>query len=496
MIHFPLFTFPSFTFQFFSVTSHTETETQMIDSSILQGKRAAYFTLGCKLNFAETSAIGDQLRHYGVQTARRGEQADLCIVNTCSVTEVADHKCRQAIHRMVRQHPDAFVVVTGCYAQLQHQLLADIPGVDLVVGAEQRHQVVPRILQAFSEKTDTLPSVFETGHASGPLRTPRYRETETTSNDDSRLPTLEVQSFSPACSHGDRTRYFLKVQDGCNYFCTYCTIPMARGRSRNGSIESLVRQARQVAQEGGREIVITGVNIGDFGHSTSETFYDLVRQLDTVEGIRRYRISSIEPNLLTDEIIDFVASSRAFMPHFHIPLQSGSDHVLRLMHRRYDTQLFRNKIERILHVMPHAFIGVDVISGMRGEQPEHFEQACQFIQSLPIAQLHVFTYSERPGTRALQIPHVVTPREKHERTQRLLAISAEKTRQFYTSHIGNVRPVLFEHAPAARLMHGFTDNYIRVELPSRPDLFGTILPVRLGPLNPQADALTGETVNV
>ncbi len=313
----------------------------MIDTAILQGKKAAYFTLGCKLNFAETSTISEQLRSYGVTTAEKGEKADIVVVNTCSVTEVADHKCRQAISRLAKQHPGAFVVVTGCYAQLQPERIEKIEGVDLVVGAQEKHQVVPLLMK------EMLGVELPNSPSSG-------------------------GGWGEACSHGDRTRYFLKVQDGCNYFCTYCTIPLARGRSRNGSIESLVRQAEKVAEEGGKEIVITGVNIGDFGRSTGETFFDLVRALDAVEGVERYRISSIEPNLLSDEIIDFVAQSRHFMPHFHIPLQSGSDEVLRLMHRRYTTDLFRQRIEHIKRVMPDAFIGVDVITGTRGERPELF----------------------------------------------------------------------------------------------------------------------------
>ena len=436
----------------------------MIDTAILQGKKAAYFTLGCKLNFAETSTIGEQLRSYGVTTAEKGERADIVVVNTCSVTEVADHKCRQAISRLAKQHPGAFVVVTGCYAQLQPERIEKIEGVDLVVGAQQKHQVVPLLMK------EMLGVELPNSPSSG-------------------------GGWGEACSHGDRTRYFLKVQDGCNYFCTYCTIPLARGRSRNGSIESLVRQAEKVAEEGGKEIVITGVNIGDFGRSTGETFFDLVRALDAVEGVERYRISSIEPNLLSDEIIDFVAQSRHFMPHFHIPLQCGSDEVLRLMHRRYTTDLFRQRIEHIKRVMPDAFIGVDVITGTRGERPELFEQSYDFIASLPISQLHVFTYSERPGTKALEIPFVVSPEEKHERTNRLLELSEQKTIDFYKSYIGTVRPVLLEHAPKGRPMHGFTDNYIRVEVKNTPSLDNTICNVLLGEANNKADALKGTLMN-
>lgn len=437
----------------------------MIDYSILEGRTAAYFTLGCKLNFAETSTIGVQLRSYGVRTAEKGERADICVVNTCSVTEVADSKCRQAIKRMVRQHPGAFVVVTGCYAQLQPQRVADIEGVDLVLGAEQKGDLVDYVVERME------------GREAEKMLTVR---------------TAEIRSFAPSCSHGDRTRYFLKVQDGCNYYCTYCTIPFARGRSRNGSIASMVEQANAVAAEGGKEIVITGVNIGDFGHSTGENFGDLVRALDAVEGIERYRISSIEPNLLTDEIIDFCAQSQRFMPHFHIPLQSGSDEVLKLMHRHYDTALFRQKIERVKQAMPDAFIGVDVMVGCRGEKPEYFEAAYDFIASLDVTQLHVFSYSERPGTKALDIPFVVSPEEKHERSQRLLTLSDQKTHDFYAAYSGTVRPVLLEHAAAGRPMHGFTDNYIRVEVANHPLLDNTIRRVRLGDFNAKGDALKAE----
>lgn len=436
----------------------------MIDSSILQGKKAAYFTLGCKLNFAETSTVAQQLARYGVGKVAKGEVADLVVVNTCSVTEVADHKCRQAIHRLVKAHPGAFVVVTGCYAQLKPQEIVETPGVDLVLGSEQKARIIPAILEGMTG-----------AHT---------------------VKTADICSFAPSCSKGDRTRYFLKVQDGCNYYCTYCTIPIARGRSRNGSIASMVAQAEEVAREGGREIVITGVNIGDFGRSTGETFFDLVQALDKVEGIERYRISSIEPNLLTDDIIEFCAQSRAFMPHFHIPLQSGSDEVLRLMHRKYDTALFQHKIEKIRTVMPDAFIGVDVIVGTRGETEEYFEAAYDFMRRIDVSQYHVFSYSERPGTKALDIPHVVTPQEKHERSQRVLALSAEKTRDFYRRFVGTIRPVLLEHAsPRKPLMNGFTDNYIRVAVPNMPDLDNCIVSVRLGELNKDGDALKGEWVN-
>ena len=410
-------------------------------------RRAAYVTLGCKLNFAETSSLRDQLQAQGILPAVDGEEADVCIVNTCSVTETADQKCRQAIHRLHRQHPDAAIIVIGCYAQLKAGEIARMEGVDLVLGMEQKGEVPQRIHQLLARKAQ-LATAGAACHESVAV------------------PTKDIRTFVPSCSRGDRTRYFLKVQDGCNYYCTYCTIPIARGRSRNGSIASLVAQAEEVARQGGKEIVITGVNIGDFGRTTGETFLQLIQALDRVEGIERYRISSIEPNLLTDEIIEWCARSRAFMPHFHIPLQSGSDTVLRLMHRRYDTALFRTKVERIRQVMPDAFIGVDVIVGTRGETAECFEETYTFLESLDISQLHVFSYSERPGTKALEIPHVVSPQEKHARSQRLIALSERKHRAFCQRFVGTVRPVLWEHAREGQPMQGFTDNYVRVEMPA------------------------------
>ena len=343
----------------------------MTDTTVFQDKKAVYYTLGCKLNFAETSYIGKELKALGVRTARKGEKADICIINTCSVTDTADKKCRQAIHRLVKQHSGAFVVVTGCYAQLKSDLVADIDGVDLVLGAEQK------------------------GNLINFLSNPEKREKGQAVVTDFR----NIRTFSPSCSRGDRTRYFLKVQDGCDYFCSYCTIPFARGRSRNGAIADLVEQARAVAREGGKEIVLTGVNIGDFGKTTGEAFIDLIKALDRVEGIERYRISSLEPDLLSDEIIEFVSRSEHFMPHFHIPLQSGCDEVLRLMRRRYDANLFASKIQTIKKMMPHAFIGVDVIVGTRGETPEYFEQTYDFLKEVDVTQLHVFSYSGDTGVK-------------------------------------------------------------------------------------------------
>lgn len=439
----------------------------MIDTTIFENKTAAYYTLGCKLNFAETSTIGKTLAAAGVRKAREGERADICVINTCSVTELADKKCRQAIRRIHKEHPGAFVVATGCYAQLKPEEVAAIEGVDLVLGAEQKLDILQYINSLQKCGEDEAGRVAVT-------------------------PSKDIRRFSPSCSADDRTRHFLKVQDGCDYFCSYCTIPFARGRSRNGSIASLVRQAEEVAREGGREIVLTGVNIGDFGKTTGESFLDLIRALDRVEGIERYRISSIEPNLITDEAIDFVAGSRSFMPHFHIPLQSGSDSVLKLMRRRYDTALFRHKIEKIKQVLPEAFIGVDVIVGTRGETAAYFEETRRFLEDLDITQLHVFSYSERPGTMALRIDNPVPPEEKHRRSQVLLELSERKLTAFYEAHIGETARVLVEHTLHGEWMHGFTENYIKVELPYDERLSNEVRSVRLGGWNEDRSALKGE----
>lgn len=449
----------------------------MIDTSAFQGKTASYYTLGCKLNFSETSTFGEMLQELGVRTVDRGERADICLINTCSVTEVADHKCRQAIRRMVRENPGAFIIVTGCYAQLESEAVSKIPGVDLVLGSNEKAHLVQYLNDAWlrrnalREQGDDVPDGL---HAFQSVKT------------------KDIKTFQPSCSKGNRTRYFLKVQDGCNYFCTYCTIPFARGFSRNPSIASLVQQAEQAAEEGGKEIVLTGVNIGEFGERTDETFLDLVKALDQVEGIRRFRISSLEPDLMADELIDYCAQSRAFMPHFHIPLQSGSDEVLKLMHRHYDTSLFADKIHHIKEVMPHAFIGVDVMVGCRGEKPEYFEESYEFIRSLDITQLHVFPYSERPGTRALSIPYVVSERDKKLRSKRLLQLSDEKTHAFYAKHMGQEAEVLFEKANRGRAMHGFTRNYIRVELPAalaKEEFDNQLITVKLGDFNHDRSAL-------
>ncbi|CEA15635.1 MAG TPA: tRNA (N(6)-L-threonylcarbamoyladenosine(37)-C(2))-methylthiotransferase MtaB [Fermentimonas caenicola] len=424
----------------------------MIDHSIFQNKTAAYYTLGCKLNFAETSAIGRQLYNAGITRVRKGQKADICVINTCSVTELADKKGRQAIRKAIHENPNAFVVVTGCYAQLKPDDIAEIEGVDLVLGAEQKLDVVKYL---------------------DDLRKKDKGEVVTSK-------THRIRSFVHSVSADDRTRYFLKVQDGCDYFCSFCTIPFARGRSRNGSIADLVKQAEQVVQEGGKEIVLTGVNIGDFGHTTKESFIDLLKELDNVEGIERYRISSIEPNLLTDEIIDFVAESKRFAPHFHMPLQAGSDAVLSLMKRKYDTALFRHKIEKIKTILPDAFIGVDVIVGVRGETDNYFDESKNFIKSLDISKLHVFTYSERPGTQALNIDFAVDPKTKHARSKALLDISDEKHRCFMESMKGTRKKVLFEHTKYGKSMHGFTENYIKLYSNYDPANINRVIEVEVG----------------
>ena len=447
----------------------------MIDTAAFQGKTAKFYTLGCKLNFSETSTFARTLYNMGVREAKKTEQADICLINTCSVTEVADHKCRQIIHRMVRQNPGAFVIVTGCYAQLESATVAKIEGVDLVLGSNEKADLVQYLSDAWN-KVDTA-------------------KEETSEGEYHSVKTKDIKSFQASCSRGNRTRYFLKVQDGCNYFCTYCTIPFARGFSRNPTIQSLVTQAEEAAREGGKEIVLTGVNIGDFGKTTGESFLNLVKALDKVEGIQRFRISSLEPDLIDDELIAYCAESRAFMPHFHIPLQSGSDEVLELMHRRYDTALFARKIKLIKEKMPDAFIGVDVMVGSRGERPEYFEDCYNFLDSLPVTQLHVFPYSERPGTAALSIPYVVDDREKKHRAHKLLKLSDEKTRAFYAAHIGQEADVLFEKAARGKAMHGFTDNYIRVELSpdqAKEEYDNQILRVRLGEFNFDQSSLKAE----
>lgn len=434
----------------------------MIDNSTFGTLKAMFHTFGCKLNFAETSTVARAFADEGIVRAGEGETPDIIVVNTCSVTELADKKCRQTIRSFHRRYPQADILVTGCYAQLKPAEVAEIEGVAIVAGNDRKGELTAFLRKWIAEHT------------------PQNHIT----------PAKDIRTFTPSCSRGDRTRYFLKVQDGCDYWCTYCTIPRARGRSRSGTIDQVVSQARAVAAEGGKEIVITGVNIGDFGKGRDDTFFDLIRELDGVEGIERYRISSIEPNLLTDEIIDWCAGSRAFMPHFHIPLQCGSDEVLRLMRRHYDTALFRSKIERIRAAMPDAFIGVDLIVGARGETDELFAESEAFVRSLDISRLHVFPYSERPGTRALEIGHVVSQHDKHVRDRRMIAVSDEKLLGFSRRFVSTVRPVLVEHDGS-----GFTDNYLRVHLGAdAPIQDNTIVNVRLDSLDEATLEFNGTVV--
>lgn len=407
----------------------------MTDSALFKNKKIAFQTLGCKLNFAETSALGRQLKEIGFEACKTNEEADVVIINTCSVTDTADKKGRQMIHRMIKKHPHAYVVVTGCYAQLKPEEIANIEGVDLVLGANEK-VVLTDFLNNIEKKQQAEYHVVRTA---------------------------QIRNFRPECSADDRTRHFLKVQDGCDYYCTYCTIPFARGRSRNASIAETIEVAKKAIADGAKEIVLTGVNTGDFGRSTNETFFDLIKALDVIDADVRYRISSIEPNLLTDEIIDFVATSHHFAPHFHIPLQSGSDELLKLMHRKYDTALFAYKIDKIKQVMPNAFIGVDVMVGVRGETPELFEECKTFIESLNISQLHVFTYSERAGTKALNITPIVPMNERRRRNEILQHVSDAKLKTFYDSQIGKEATVLWEDSKKGDQMHGFTENYVKVE---------------------------------
>lgn len=434
----------------------------MIDNNIFHNKKVAFHTLGCKLNFAETSAIGKKMTEEGFSKVKAGEQADVCVINTCSVTDTADRKCRQAISKLNRQHPNSIMVVTGCYAQLKPEEISKIEGVDLVLGSNEKFSILEYLRNLDTEK----PAEIHTTKIN------------------------QIKDFKPSCSRDDRTRYFLKVQDGCDYYCTYCTIPFARGRSRSANITETVDKAMEAIDAGAKEIVLTGVNIGDFGVHTNETFFDLVKAFDNIDRDVRFRISSIEPNLLTDEIIDYVVTSKHIMPHFHIPLQSGTNEVLKLMKRKYDRELFAHKVEKIKTLMPHAFIGVDVIVGVRGETDELFEESCKFIDSLDISQLHVFTYSERAGTKMLEIEQNTPVADRKKRSDILHQFSDKKTQAFYESQIGKTYPVLWESRHNGDNMVGFTNNYVKVERPFDKNLVNTIEIVKLGKWNEEKSALT------
>lgn len=420
-----------------------------------KGKKVAFYTLGCKLNFAESSSMARKFEELGFERVEYSEEADVYVINSCTVTAESDKKSRSLIRSAMKRNPNALMMVTGCYAQLKSDEVAGFEGVDYVLGSGEKSNITGYINNL--QKNEQA-IVRVTDHR-------------------------KIKEYFAAYSYGDRTRTFLKVQDGCNYFCTFCTIPMARGMSRNDSIANTVNEAQKIADKGIKEIILTGVNIGDFGRSTGETFLDLIKALDQVEGIDRIRISSVEPNLLNDQVIEFVAQSTRIVPHFHIPLQAGSDEVLKLMKRKYNTALFAERVDKIKHLMPDAFIGVDVIAGTNGETDELFNQSYQFVLNLDISQLHVFPYSERPGTFALKIPHIVPVHERKNRVQRYIDLSERKHQMFYESQLGKTRPVLFEHQTKNKLMFGWTDNYVRVEAPFNEKMINQIVEFELKTIN-------------
>lgn len=426
---------------------------------VYSGKKASFYTLGCKLNFSETSSIARRFEDFGFQRVDFNDHADVIVINSCSVTAEGDKKTRNIIRQAIRKNPDAKVVVTGCYAQLQPETIRKIEGVDLIIGSSEKLNI-PEFLGDL--KKNTQPDIH--------IQPPK-----------------EIKNFFHSYSFGDRTRSFLKVQDGCDYYCTYCTIPFARGRSRNDSISNTVNEARKIVERGTMEIILTGVNIGDFGKTTREKFIDLLRELDQVENLHRIRISSVEPDLLTDEIIEFAAASRRIMPHFHLPLQSGSNDVLALMKRKYKREVFASRVKKIRTEIPDAFIGVDIISGTNGETEEFFTDSYRFIADLEVSQLHAFPYSERPGTKALEIKPVVTVEMRKERTQRLISLSDRKTEHFYRLNLGTVREVLFEEQKDKKTIAGFTDNYIRVETEFRKELENRIVAVQLENILPNGN---------
>lgn len=414
-------------------------------------KKAAFYTLGCKLNFSETSTIARQLEEQGIIRAGKGEKADICIVNTCSVTDHADKKCRNIIRRIVRENPSAIVAVTGCYAQLKAEEIASIEGVDLVIGNNDKGKLRDRIA----------------GFAKSGKAAVYTCDTE------------EITSFFSAFSSGDRTRAYLKVQDGCDYKCSYCTIPLARGNSRNISILEIVAEAEAIARKGQKEIVITGINTGDFGKTTGEKFTDLLKALDAVEGIERYRISSIEPNLLTDEVISFCAQSLKFQPHFHIPLQSGCDHILGLMRRRYTTRVFSDRINALRKSIPDVFIGIDVIVGFPGETEADFSETFNFLKELRPAFLHVFPFSVRPNTPAAGFEGKISSEISSQRVKALTELSDQLHDDFMRKHLGSEQRVLCESTLKGGLMYGYTGNYLRVEVPYSKKHINSIVPVKL-----------------
>ena len=445
-----------------------------------------FVTLGCKLNFAESSAIGKALLEQGHTRAKQNEEADVCVINTCSVTDNADHKDRQAIHRIHRQNPNAIIIVTGCYAQLQPEQIAQIDGVDYVLGQNEKFDI-PALVQALeSDVTKATMGRSQSELLDAPMELlARGDEARRREAEISVCAIREVEEFHGAYSKDDRTRCFLKVQDGCNYFCSYCTIPYARGKSRNPLISEVVKDAQEALNNGAKELILTGVNIGDFGRSTGESFIDLIKALDDLgEEARgmdyRIRISSCEPNLLTDEIIAFVAHSKHFAPHFHIPLQSGSNEVLKIMGRRYTRELFEERVKHIKQAMPHAFIGVDCMVGVRGETAEYFDDYVAFIKRLDVSQLHVFTYSERAHTRMLEMDLCVVPKSERQRRSKVLhEISETKTKTFYEQQQGREAIVLWESKKEGDMMAGFTENYVKVHRPYDKGKVNTFEAVRL-----------------
>ncbi|WP_319231823.1 tRNA (N(6)-L-threonylcarbamoyladenosine(37)-C(2))-methylthiotransferase MtaB [Draconibacterium orientale] len=424
-----------------------------------KGKKAAFYTLGCKLNFSETSTIAGSFKEVGFDRVEFDEKADVYVINTCSVTNQGDKASRNIVRKAVKQNPDAMVIVVGCYSQLKPDEVGHIEGVDMVLGTQEK---------------------FHIPHYLGDLQKRETTEIRTT-----RL--ADIKSYHKAFSWGDRTRSFLKVQDGCDYYCSFCTIPYARGRSRNDNIVNTVKEAQKSVQKGYKEIILTGVNIGDFGKSTGENFLDLLKVLEQVEGLERLRLGSVEPNLLKDEIIELVSKSKVIMPHFHLPLQSGSDEILSLMKRKYSTDLYRKRVERIREIVPHAFIGVDVIAGTNGETEKYFQESFDFLNSLEISQLHAFTYSERSGTQALKIPWKVDAEERKNRTQKYINLSEKKLRAFYEKHIGTTQTVLFEAQKSQDKMHGFTENYIKIEVPYQEELVNKLGSVKLKSILPNGN---------
>jgi threonylcarbamoyladenosine tRNA methylthiotransferase MtaB len=415
----------------------------------------AFYTLGCKLNFAESSAIGQQMSKAGFEKKEFQDGADLYVINTCSVTDHADRKCKKVVREALKHNPNAYVVVIGCYAQLKPNEIAQIPGVDMVLGAAEKFELISHLHTLVKEPKAVVHNA----------------------------PIKDVNAFVPGYSLGDRTRIFLKVQDGCDYFCSFCTIPLARGKSRSGNVAETIELVKEAAQQGAKEIVLTGVNLGDFGIEHNQNFFSLVKAIDVIEGVDRYRISSIEPNLLTDEIIQFVAKSKRFVPHFHIPLQSGSDEILMRMRRKYLSDLYRSRIQKIKALMPHCGIGVDVIVGFPGETEENFLETYRFLNELDVSYLHVFPYSERANTTAKKMKDVVPVKVRMERGEMLRGLSEKKRMAFYREHLGTRRPVLFEEEERRGVMFGFTDNYIKVATDYDPLLVNTVAEVTLSSLD-------------